>query len=50
MQQPGECFDDFLADLRKLVRTCEFGELRDSLIRDRIVIGIRDEPTRRRLL
>ena len=50
VQQPGECFDDFLADLRKLVRTCEFGELKDSLIRDRIVIGIRDEPTRRRLL
>ena len=31
-------------------RTCEFGQLEDSLIRDRIVIGIRDEPTRRRLL
>jgi len=27
-----------------------FEDLDDSLIRDRIVVGIRDEPTRRRLL
>jgi len=50
VQQPGESFDDFLADVRKLARTCEFEQLEDSLIRDRIVVGIRDEPTRRRLL
>src|SRR5664279_2869343 len=50
VQQPNECFDDFLADVRKLARTCEFEQLEDSLIRDRIVVGIRDEPTRRRLL
>ena len=50
VQQSGEIFDDFLADLRKMARTCEFAQLEDSLIRDRIVIGIRDEPTRRRLL
>lgn len=50
VQQIGENFDDFVADLRKLARTCEFAQLEDSLIRDRIVIGIRDEPTRRRLL
>ena len=50
IQQPGECFDDFLADLRKMAKSCELGDLEDSLIRDRIVIGIRDDPTRRRLL
>lgn len=50
MQQPGECFDNFLADLRKLVHTCQFGELKDSLICNRIIIGIRDKPNRRRLL
>jgi len=50
VQKHGESFDDFLADLRKLVRTCDFADMKDSLIRDRIVIGIRDEPTRRRLL
>ena len=50
VQQPSETFDDFLSDLRKMARTCDFGQLEDSLIRDRVVIGIRDEPTRRRLL
>ena len=50
IQQPGENFDDFLADLRKLAVTCAFATLEDSLIRDRIVIGIRDDATRRRLL
>ena len=50
VQQPGESFDDFFADLRKMASTCEFADLEDSLIRDRIIIGIRDEPTRRKLL
>lgn len=50
VQQPGEIFDDFLADLRKMAKTCAFEQLEDSLIRDRLIIGIRDDPTRRRLL
>lgn len=50
IQQPGESFDDFLTDLRKLAATCSFATLEDSLIRDRVVIGIRDDATRRRLL
>ena len=33
-----------------MARTCQFEQLKDSLIRDRIVIEIRDEPTRRRQL
>jgi len=47
VQQPGETI---VADVRKVSKTCQFGELEDSLLRDRIVVGIRDEPTRRRLL
>ena len=50
VQQPGESIDDFVADLRKLANNCQFEQLEDSLIRDRIIVGIRDEPTRRRLL
>ncbi|HSN23609.1 MAG TPA: hypothetical protein VLS45_05495 [Methylomicrobium sp.] len=50
VQQAGESFENFCADLRKLASTCQFETLEDSLVRDRIVIGIRDEPTRRRLL
>jgi hypothetical protein len=33
-----------------MANTCQFEALEDSLIRDRIIVGIRDEPTRRRLL
>ena len=47
VQQSGECFDDFLGDLRMMARTCQFEQLEDALIRDQIVIGIRDEPTSR---
>jgi len=52
VQQPGETIEDFAAaaDLRKLAKSCAFEQLEDSLIRDRIIISIRDDPTRRRLL
>ena len=45
-------FDHFVTDLRTKAKTvtCEFGELTDSLIRDRIVEGVRDDSTRSRLL
>ena len=50
VQHADELMDDFFANLRVKAKICEFGDLEDSLIRDRIVIGIRDDPTRRRLL
>jgi len=51
VQQPGEYVEDFVADLmRKLAKSCAFEQLEDSLIRDRLVVGIRDDPTRCRLL
>ena len=49
-QQNGEAFESFLAELRKLVKTCDFGAVEDSTVRDRIVMGIRDDTTRRKLL
>jgi hypothetical protein len=39
-----------VVDLQKMANTCQFDLFEDSLIRDRIVVGIRDEPKRRRLL
>ena len=39
-QIEGERIDSFVSDLKRLVLTCEFGSLKDSLIRDRIVGGI----------
>ena len=36
--------------LRKLAKTCNYGSLNDSLIRDRMVIGITDNSARKKLL
>ena len=49
-QLPGEPIDHFVTDLRTKAKTCEFGTLTDSLIRDRIVEGVLDDGTHSRLL
>ena len=50
VQDTAETFDVFVADLRRTVRSCAFSDLEDSLLRDRIVVGIRDDATRKKLL
>ncbi|XP_048747335.2 uncharacterized protein K02A2.6-like [Ostrea edulis] len=49
-QNPGEKIDAYVTELRILAKSCEFGDLHDSLIRDRIVCGIASDSVRRRLL
>lgn len=49
IQQCGESADSFITALYTLAEACEFGNLKDDLIRDRIVIGIRDTRTSERL-
>lgn len=49
-QQDGEKIDPFVTDLKNKARECEFGELEQSLIKDRLICGIRDDTVRRRLL
>ena len=50
VQQDSESFDDFATRLRDLSRDCGFcHNCRDSLIRDRIVVGLRDPATIKRL-
>lgn len=49
-QEPGETFDTFVGDLRRLVKSCDYGTMEDSIVRDRIVLGIRDDATRKKLL
>jgi hypothetical protein len=50
-QKDGESFDSFLTELKQIIQDCEFGnDLRDSLLKDRVVCGIRDESTREKLL
>ena len=50
VQESGERFETFLGDVRRLARSCEFAAVEESMIRDRIVVGIRDETTRHKLL
>ncbi|GBN25570.1 hypothetical protein AVEN_229414-1 [Araneus ventricosus] len=50
MQDIDECFDAFYTDLRKLVKSCEFGNQADSVVRDRIVLGIADSGLQERVL
>ena len=49
-QESGERFDVFLGEVRRMARTCRFDGVEESMIRDRIVVGIRDDATRRKLL
>ncbi|PIK45343.1 hypothetical protein BSL78_17808 [Apostichopus japonicus] len=49
-QQENESIDHYVTDLRNKSATCEFGDLNDSLIRDRIVCGIRSDSLRERML
>ncbi|KAL9989578.1 hypothetical protein ACROYT_G004142 [Oculina patagonica] len=48
---PTESVDSFVSELKTLAKTCNFCDcLRDSLIRDRIVLGIKNEQTTKKLL
>ncbi|XP_043221209.1 branchpoint-bridging protein-like [Amphibalanus amphitrite] len=49
-QHEGESFDDFLTALRDLSRSCGFcDDCGESLLRDRVVVGLRDPETVRKL-
>lgn len=41
-QQEGESIEEYLTALYSLVELCDYGVLRDELLRDCIVVGIRD--------
>lgn len=49
-QSQGESFDEFLADIKKLAKPCEFGQAKDEMLRDRIVLGIFDTKLQEKLL
>ena len=49
-QQEGQNFHDFVTELKKLSSECEFDNLQDSLIKDMIVCGTKDNSLRERLL
>ena len=49
-QKEGQSFDEFMTQLKKLSSDCEFGELKNSLIKDIVVIGVADNSLRERML
>ena len=49
-QNPDEPVDGYVNRLRKAASTCQFGTLTEELIRERLVIGLRDHATKLRLL
>ena len=49
-RRPGESIATFVAELRALAEFCNFGGTLEAMLRDRIVCGINDDATQRRLL
>ena len=41
-QEEGETVDSFITTLYELAEHCNYGDLREEMIRDRLVVGIRD--------
>ena len=49
-QTEGESIELYYSELKNLAKTCEFQDLKDSLIKDRLIIGMTDENIRQRFL
>ena len=51
IQQSGESFEVYLTELRNMSKTCNFCKcMSDSLVKDQLVLGIKDDSARTRLL
>ncbi len=48
-QERGESVEVFITALHQAADTCEFGDMKDQMIRDRLVVGIRDKTLSQRL-
>lgn len=49
-QKEGEPFDSFLQEIKNLIKTCEYGDQQEEILKDRIVIGIADKKIQEKLL
>lgn len=49
-QEPDETIETFITDLKTLAANCNYGEIVDSLVRDRILCGFIGSQLRERLL
>ena len=50
IQKTGESIDEYVNQLRQLAESCEFGSLKDSLIRDMVIFGCNDERLKESML
>ena len=48
-QRKGESSEQYITALYELVKNCEYGDLRDEMLRDRLVVGIRDKELSEKL-
>lgn len=49
VQQPSEPVDTFITALYALAENCEYGALHDDLLRDRLVVGLKDSSLSERM-
>ena len=49
-QLSDESLDSYITALMKLSESCGFGALRESLVRDRLILGVKDDRVREKLL
>ena len=49
-QLPGEPINEFVIQLRRLAQTCDFGAFLDEALRDRLVCGLQNNVTQKKLL
>ena len=49
IQKEGEKLDVFITDVKKLANQCGFGTMKDELIADRIMVGVRERELQRKL-
>lgn len=50
VQQNTKSVDQYVTQLKSLANSCEFGNLKDSLIRNRLICGIKNSHVREKLL
>lgn len=48
-QKEGEAAEEYITALYNLVSSCDYGDLATEMIRDRLVVGIRDTALSQRL-
>ncbi|XP_064479747.1 uncharacterized protein K02A2.6-like [Ornithodoros turicata] len=49
VQKPGQSIDDFATELLHQAERCDFGDKKDRLVGDRIIVGLRDPALKERL-